>query len=81
MKAQGYSERVGGSPQRDSAFNITHLYAPPQHIGFRVWHRTGAIGCFWRYRTGAMQDSGYGLPRTSLPRTRVHKGKKRGKDV
>jgi hypothetical protein len=23
-----------------------HLYAAPQHVGFRVWYRTGAIGRF-----------------------------------
>jgi hypothetical protein len=31
------------------------------------------------YRTGAMQDSGYELPRMPIPRTRVNKRKKRGR--
>ena len=32
------------------------------------------------YRTGAMQDSGYELPRKSIPRTPVNKGMKREED-
>ena len=51
------------------------FWAPPvhdavavaaQHVGFSVRYRTGAMGCFWPYRTGPMQDAGYGLPRISL---------------
>jgi hypothetical protein len=34
-------------------------------------------GCFLGYRGEAMQDLGYGLPRKSIPRTSVNKGKKR----
>ena len=45
---------------------LAQLYAAPQHVGFRVRYRTGAIERFWPYRTGAMQDLGYGLPRTPL---------------
>src|SRR5687767_15158785 len=42
----------------------TNDYAGPEDVGFRVWYRTAAIGCLWPYRTGVMQDAGYGLPRT-----------------
>src|SRR5215218_5253174 len=45
---------------------MPHLYAAPQHVGFRVWYRTGAIGGFWPYGPGAMQDSGYELRRIYL---------------
>src|SRR5829696_8571869 len=34
---------------------------------------------FWRIRTGAMQDSGFGLRRISLLGTSVNNGKKRGR--
>ena len=44
-------------------FVLLHLYAPPQHVGIGHRYRTGAIGPFWRNRTGAMQDLGYELPR------------------
>src|SRR5215208_2784614 len=40
----------------------------------------GVVGRFWPYRTGAMQDPGYELPRIPLPRTRVNKGKEKGRD-
>jgi len=59
--------------ERAASFTSQHLYAPPQDVGFRVWYRTGAIGCFWPYRTGAMQDSGYGLPRIHLLGTWMNK--------
>ena len=55
---------------------MPHLYAAPQHVGFRVWHRTSAIARFWPYRTGVMQDLGYGLPRIHLLGTWVNKGER-----
>ena len=36
-------------------------------------------GCFQGYRGGGMQDLGYELPRIPIPRTRLNKGKKKGR--
>jgi hypothetical protein len=41
--------------------------------------RAGAMRDFWPVRTGAMQLSGYGLPRTPLLGTWVNKGKRQGR--
>ncbi len=41
-------------PLRGPLFVVVHLYAAPQHLGFRVWCSTGAIGRF-----EALQDRGY----------------------
>src|SRR5215211_6365313 len=41
-------------------------------VGFRVWCRPGAVDYFWLYRTGAIQDRGYAVPRTHLTRTWVN---------
>jgi hypothetical protein len=41
-----------------------HLYAAPQHVVSPGPMEGGLRGRFWPVRTGAMQDSGYGLPRT-----------------
>jgi hypothetical protein len=38
-------------------------------------------GCFQGYRGEAIQDLGYELPRITIPRTRVNKGKKKGRSV
>src|SRR5215211_8830343 len=43
--------------------------------------RCGAIGRFWPYRTGAMQDPGYELRRIPLLRGWVNKGKMAGGDL
>jgi hypothetical protein len=40
----------------------------------------GWSGCFQGYRSEAMQDLGYGLPRKSIPRTWVNKGKGKGRE-
>jgi hypothetical protein len=45
------------------------------HLRYTVWAIQHAHGCW----TGAMQDFVYGLPRTPLPRTRVNRGKKKGR--
>src|SRR5215213_1245193 len=46
------------------------------------WGRTGAPGGgFQGYRGGGMQDLGYELPRIPIPRTRVNKGKKKGRGL
>jgi hypothetical protein len=50
------------------------LYEGQRRLALR--HRTGAMGRFWLVWTKTMQDPVYGLPRISLPRTRVNKGKK-----
>src|SRR5829696_6786608 len=48
-------------PPCGPSFVLLHLYPAPQHVGFRVWYWTGAVGYFWHYRIGAMQDRGYEL--------------------
>ena len=61
-------------------FTRAYLYPVPQHLGFRLWYRTGAI---WRFRpngTGAMQDAASELRRTTLPRTRVNKPSAKARD-
>jgi hypothetical protein len=58
-------------------FMQAHLHAAPQDVGFRVRYWTGSIGRFWPFRTGAMQDCGYELPRIVLLGISVNKGKKR----
>src|SRR3712207_5247716 len=65
--------RCSPHPPRGPLFALVNLYAPPQDVGFRVWCRTGAIGHFWPYKTGAMQDCVYGLPRISLLGSRVNR--------
>jgi stress response protein YsnF len=42
-------QRVAQPVQAYTRCRITHLYAASQHVGFRVWYRTGAIG---RYPPG-----------------------------
>jgi hypothetical protein len=36
--------RCSPPPPRGPLFVLLDLYAPLQHVGFRVWYRTGAIG-------------------------------------
>src|SRR3712207_7065836 len=44
-------------------FTLMHLYPAPQYVGIAhaVWGLSGRLS--GAYRTGAMQDSGYGVPR------------------
>src|SRR5215204_2125022 len=65
-------------PPCGPSFVLLHLYPAPQHVGFRVKYWTGAVGYFWHYRSGAMQDRGYELLRIHLLRTPVNKGKEKG---
>src|SRR3712207_7999106 len=52
-------------PPRSTLFPYTTLFRS-QHVRFRVWCRTGAIGCFWAIWPSVMQILVYGLPSISL---------------
>jgi hypothetical protein len=60
---------------------IAHIYPSVlQAVSGRGY--TGWLeGCFQAYRGGAMQDLGYELPRITIPRRSVNKGKKWGQGV
>src|SRR5215217_2890975 len=54
-----------------------YLYAAPQHLVMPLTLRCGAMGRFWPYRSGAMQDPANELRRIPLPRTRVNRAIRR----
>ncbi len=62
-------------------FVSLHLHAAPQHVEPRSVALWPSEGRFWSYRTGAMQDLGYELPRILIPRTPVNKGKKEDRSL
>jgi hypothetical protein len=77
------SPTQGGTAQASlcvSPFTPLHIYAHPQHLVIALRYRAGAIRRFWPYGTSAMQDCGYGLPRTPLfLGTWVNKGMTKGR--
>jgi hypothetical protein len=54
-------------------FGTAHIYAAPLHMVLTSMLQEIAKGSEAPYRTEAMQDPGYGLPRTPLPGTWVNK--------
>ena len=62
-------------------FIVAHLYPPPRVVVLTGPLRIDATGCLQLFRSGSMQDPAIRLPRIHIPRTRVNKGKNKGRGV
>ena len=66
-------------PRKVAAIGIQHIQlraclCSTTRCRLKVRCQTETISCFQPFRTVAMQDRGYELPRIPLPRTRVNRG-------
>src|SRR5215211_467048 len=79
MRLPASARGRGGRSSGSGTFPIAHIDPAPQDVRVpqRWWIRPGASLVALRRRS--IQDPGFGIPRIYLSRTRVNKGKRKGR--